>query len=86
MNKLIESYINNLTVDKLGSLATKNNIYLSENELGFSYKFIKKNWSNILTNITSFNIEKIKNNYTEENFNKIKKLYLTSIRKYANYL
>ncbi len=86
MYKVLEKYINNLTEEKVKILAQKNNIILSDNEISFTYNFIKKNWNTILSNPKAFNIDKYKDNYEEENFIKIKKLYITQITKYSRYI
>ncbi len=83
---LIERYINNLTIHDLNNLAISKGIGLSNDELEFSYQFIKKNWKTILSNHGVFDIDKYKNNYSEENFIKIKKLIKEYTIKYSNYL
>ncbi len=83
---LIEKYINNLSKDNLNILALKNSISLNENELDFSYNFFKKNWNAILANPNNFVIDNYKNNYTDENFIKIKKLYYNLLSKYSHLL
>ncbi len=86
MFNLIERYLNNLTIQDLNNLAITKEIYLSDKELSFSYDFIKKNWKTILSNHGVFDIDKYKNNYSEENFIKIKKLIKEYSIKYNNYL
>ncbi len=83
---LIERYINNLTIHDLNNLAITKDIYLSPEELEFSYEFIKKNWQSILSNHGIFDINKYKSHYSEENFTKIKKLIKEYSIKYRNYL
>lgn len=83
---LIERYINNMSKEELNNFAIKENIYLNETELDFSYNFIKKNWKSVLSNFSLFDINKYKNNYTEENFIKIKQAIKKYTIKYGNYL
>lgn len=83
---LIERYINNLSKEELNNFAIKENIYLNETELDFSYNFIKKNWKSVLSNFSLFDINKYKKNYTEENFIKIKQVIKKYTIKYGNYL
>jgi len=83
---LIERYLDNLTIHDLNNLAITKEIYFSEKELNFSYDFIKKNWKTILSNHGVFDIDKYKDNYSEENFIKIKKLIKEYTIKYSNYL
>lgn len=83
---IIERYINNLDISTLKTLAMKKNINLSDDELSFSYEFVKNNWKSILSNHGIFDIDKYKDNFSEENFIKIKNLIKESIIKYNKYL
>lgn len=83
---LVERYINNLTINDLNNLAITKEIYLSPEELEFSYEFIKKNWQNVLSNHGIFDVDKYKEHYSEENFMRIKKLIKEYSIKYSNYL
>ncbi len=86
MYNLIERYMNRITKEDINNFALSKNITLSESELDFTYDFAKKNYQNILANPTLFNINRYKSHYTEENFNKIVKVYNEYFQKYANYL
>lgn len=86
MFKIIEKYINKLKIEDFNNMCIQNNLYLNEEELLFSYQFIKKNWEVYLNNPNSLNIDKYKSYYSEENFLKIKKLYATYFNKYSRYL
>lgn len=86
MFKIIEKYMGNLKKEDLDIMAKKNNLYLSEKELDFSYVFIKKNWESYLNNPNSLNLDKYKSYYTDENFIKIKNLYAKLFTKYSRYL
>ncbi|MBQ7031156.1 MAG: hypothetical protein IJN13_02135 [Bacilli bacterium] len=86
MFNFIERYINNMTKDDVNKFALSKNIELSENELTFTYEFIKKNYKNILGNPKLFDIERYKNNYSKENFSKITKVYQEYFQRYSNYL
>ena len=86
MNILIRNYINRLTIDDLNTLALKNNINFNNDELNFTYNYIKKNWELMLSNPNLFIIDKYKDYYSLENFNKLKKLYNKYFTKYYKYL
>ena len=86
MFNFIERYINNMTKDDVNKFALSKNIELSENELSFTYEFIKKNYKNMLGNPKLFDIERYKNNYSKENFSKITKVYQEYFQRYSNYL
>lgn len=83
---LIERYISNLSVSDLNNLALSKDIYLSNDELEFSYIFIKKNWKSIISNKGIFDIDKYKDKYSDDNFKKIKILYKEMLTKYGSYL
>lgn len=83
---LIERYINNMSIHDLNNLAISKGIDLSNEELDFSYKFIKKNWKNVLSNYSLFDFNKYRDKFSEENFIKIKKLIKEYTMKYGNYL
>jgi predicted nucleotidyltransferase len=75
-----------MSIHDLNNLAISNGIGLNQEELEFSYSFIKKNWMSILSNKGLFDIDKYKSKYSEENFNKIKILYKELLLKYGMYL
>ena len=86
MHTLIERYMNNLTIEDLNIFLLKKEINLNSDELDFTYKFIKKNWNQILSNPNSFNINNYRDKYTSINFNKINNLIKESYLKYRKYL
>ena len=75
-----------MDIHDLNNLAISKGIGLSNDELEFSYLFIKKNWMNILSNKGLFDIDKYKDKYSEINFNKIKSLYKELLLIYGSYL
>ena len=86
MRNIINNFMNKLKLEDISNFATNKGITLSENELVFTYEFIKKNWESILGNPKLFNIDRYKSNYTQDNFIKIKKIYKEYLQKYSNYL
>lgn len=86
MFNLIERYIIRMTKDDVDNFAKSKNIYLSEEELKFTYDFVKKNYKTLLNNPKLFHIERYENNYTKENFSKITKVYKEYSQRYGNYL
>ena len=78
--------MNKLKLEDISNFASNKGITLSENELVFTYEFIKKNWESILGNPKLFNIDRYKSNYTPDNFINIKKIYKEYLQKYSNYL
>ena len=78
--------MNNLTEDQVNNFAKKKNIFLSEDELKFTYIFVKKNWEKILGNPKLLHLERYKEKFSEENFIKINKLFNEYSIKYQNFL
>ncbi len=86
MFNIIERYINNMSKEDVNNFAIKKNINLNENELDFTYKFIKKNWDKILSNPNLLNLERYKSNYSLENYKRIKELFNEYYSKYRRFL
>ena len=86
MFNLIERYISRMTKEDIRNFASSKNISLSDNELDFTYDFVKKNYRNVLANPKLFNLDRYKNNYSQENFSKITKVWQEYSQKYSNYL
>ena len=47
--------MDHLTKEQVESFAKKNNINLSEEELDFTYLFVKKNWATVIANPNALN-------------------------------
>lgn len=86
MYSLIERYMNKITKEDVNSFALKKNIFLSEDELTFTYDFIKKNWDKILSNPNILNLNRYKDKYSEENFIKISELFKEYYSKYRMFI
>jgi len=86
MFNIIERYINKMTKEDVNNFALSKNITLSEDELNFTYDFIKKNYKNLLGNPNLLNLELYKNKYSKENFSKITKVYQEYFNRYSRYL
>ena len=86
MYNLIKCYMQNLNKEDIYKFANSKNINLSEEELSFTYDFVKRNWENILGNPKLLDLDRYKNKFSEENFVKIKKLFLEYSSKYNRYL
>ncbi len=86
MFNIIERYVQKLTKEDIRTFALSKNITLSEEELQFTYDFVKKNYQNILKNPQLFDINRYKSHYTEENFSKITKVFNEYNQRYSSYL
>lgn len=73
MFQLIKNYISRMTKDDIVKFTQKNDIFLSEQELDFTYRFIKKNYEALYAN-PNVDLSKYKNNFSEENYTKMMKL------------
>lgn len=82
---LIKKYVDKLTTYDIEKFAKNNNIILTNNQINFFYNLIKENWEKIITNDNSI-LYKIKNNFNNEEYKKIEKLYYEYKQKYQNYL
>lgn len=86
MHNLIKRYMNNLTKEQINQFAIKNQVNLSDEELEFTFVFIKKNWEQIIRNPNLLNFERYKEHFSAENFEKIKKLLHFYYQKYGHLL
>ncbi len=86
MFNIIERYMQRLTMDDIRNFALSKDISLSDDELKFTYDFVKKNYQDVLKNPKLFDLDRYKNNYTEENFQKITKVFHEYNQKYSSYL
>ena len=75
MFNIIGAYINKLTKDDINKFATSKGANLSNEELEFTYSFIKKNWKDVLKNPSIFDIERYSKYYSKDNFIKIKQVF-----------
>ncbi len=86
MYNIIERYMNIIKKEDIQNFALKKNVQLSQEELDFTYLFIKKNWKEIIQNPAIFDIDRYKNNYSSENFPKIKQVYKEYFQKFGSLL
>ena len=86
MKFLIKNYVDKLSKNDINTFLINNDIYLDENELSFSYNFIKENWDKIVSSPNMVNLDSYKTHFKEENYLKICDLYKTYYTKYHRYL
>lgn len=86
MYNLITRYINNMTINDVNNFAISKGINLEENELEFTYSFIKNNYKDILKNPKLLDLDRYQNKYTKENFEKISKVFNEYSKKYSHLL
>ena len=83
MYNLVKRYMDNLTKEQVNDFALKNQVYLSDEELSFTYTFVKKNWEMIFRNPNLLRLERYKDRFSPENFVKIQKLFVMYYQKYV---
>ena len=86
MYNLVKRYMDNLTKEQVLNFAQKNQIFLSQEELDFTYTFVKKNWEMIFRNPNLLKLQRYKDKFSEENFIKIQKLFVLYYQKYGHLL
>lgn len=86
MFNIIGAYINKLTKDDINKFAISKGATLSNEELEFTYSFIKKNWKDVLKNPSIFDIERYSKYYSNDNFIKIKQVFNEYFQKFSSYL
>ena len=79
---IVDIYMNNLRKEDIINFALKKDIRLSNEELDFTYDFIKKHYKEIKKDKYKYNFNDYENRFSKENAEKIKKL----ISEYINYL
>ncbi len=86
MYNLIEKYMRSFKKEDVKNFALQKRVNLTEEELNFTYEFIKKNWQDILKNPKALQLERYKNKFSEENFNKIKKIFDEYYQKFGSFI
>ncbi len=86
MYNLIKRVMLNLSKEEVNNFALSKNVYLTPEELDFTYDFVKKNWEQVISNPSLLNLERYKNHFSSENFNKINKLFNEYSAKYQAFL
>ena len=85
MNKLITKYISLLKIEDIKKFGIKNNIFLSDKELNYTYNIIKNKHKELIDNQEDIFIEAKK--YIDENkLIKIERLFYEYKKRYKNYL
>lgn len=86
MYNIISKVMMRLTKEEVNNFALSKNTNLSNEELEFTYAFIKKNWEQVIKNPNLLNLERYKDKFTPENFSKIKKLFNEYSSRYQAFL
>ncbi len=80
---LVESTINKLSLNDIFNFASKSNINLSNEEAQFILSFLKSNWYILLKKQDISVLDKYKDNFSSDNFTKIRDNLLMYKNKYG---
>ena len=83
---MIDNFMKGITKEDVNKFAKSKNVFLDNDELTFTYDFVKKNNKEMLKNPSLFKIDRYKNKYKGNNFEKIKKVYIEYFSKYQRFL
>ena len=86
MYNIIELFIKNLKKEQIKEFAIKKGANLSDEELDFTYNFIKNNYSQVLRNPDSYNLNLYKDHYSPKNFLIIQEIIDEYYQKFKIYL
>lgn len=86
MYNIIDAYMKKITKEDVSRFALQKGAELNEEELDFTYNFIKKNYQEILKNPSLFDIDRYKSKYQEKNFFKIKQVFNEYYQKFGSLL
>ncbi len=86
MYNMIARVMNNLTKEEVNNFALSKNINLTNEELTFTYDFVKKNWEQVINNPKLLNLDRFKDKFSPENFTKIEKLFNEYSARYKSLL
>ena len=75
-----------MTKQDVQNFAVSKNIHLNDGELQFVYEFLSKNWEQIVKNPQLLNLDRYKDHFSPENFEKIKKLFLEYSCRYSSFI
>ncbi|MBE6149412.1 MAG: DUF2624 family protein [Firmicutes bacterium] len=82
--KLINEYINRLTINDINAFAIKNGVSLNEEELNIIYNHVKNNWRTIVFGNPREILNDLKNKINPFSYQKIESLYVYFKNKYNN--
>lgn len=86
MHKLLEYYINKLSINDIKNFAVKNNANLSNDELNIIYKYVKNDWETIIFGNPNQIFSDLKENLTAKNYQITMNLFNEYKDKFKNYL
>lgn len=85
MKSLIKNYLDKLDIVKLKEFGIKNDILLNDEEINFILNLVKNNFEDILINNDKY-FDILKSKVSQDNFLKVKDLFLYYEKRYKGYL
>ena len=76
---LVEGVVNKLSLNDIFNFAKKNSVNLSNEEASFILNFLKNNWYSLLKNQNIEIINSYKDNFSPNNFQRIKELLMKKL-------
>lgn len=86
ISKLIENYVNKMTISDVKNFALSNNINLNNTELDIVYNTIKKNWYTLIYGDYTSIFNNIKDKFDTNTYKKIEELFFYFKNKYQKFL
>lgn len=86
ISKLIENYVNKMTISDVNNFALSNNINLNNTELDIVYNTIKKNWYTLIYEDYTSIFNNIKDKFDTNTYKKIEELFFYFKNKYQKFL
>lgn len=86
ISKLIENYVNKMTISDVNNFALSNNINLNNTELDIVYNTIKKNWYTLIYGDYTSIFNNIKDKFDTNTYKKIEELFFYFKNKYQKFL
>lgn len=83
--RLINEYVNRMTIDDVNRFALQNGINLKEDELRLIYSYIKNDWRTIVFGNPRGILDDLKNKLDPNSYSKIESLYIFFKNRYSNF-
>lgn len=83
--RLINEYVNRMTIDDVNKFALQNGINLKDNELQLIYNYIKNDWRTIVFGNPRGILDDLKNKLDPNSYSKIESLYIFFKNRYSNF-
>ena len=83
--RLINEYVNRMTIDDVNKFALQNGIILKDDELNLIFTYIKNDWRTIVFGNPRTILDDLKNKLDSISYSKIENLYFFFKNRYSNF-